>query len=199
VETRGRKEEEVVEIQDAAVEGRNQHVEEVDHLTAENRKTADQVRKLEAEREELLKQVKDTTLTVQKVSDMVDIPGNVWWKAKMFDAELKNAGHVSMTKMVTFVMDQGNSGWLPRGRGNTTEPYHGLPDGCPGSAAACTTCSGISAGPPTVRTIGAGRCGEGGPRGSDSRTQWTRGVSATTTCSIFGNGQSGPPRGRKHK
>jgi hypothetical protein len=42
---------------------------------------------LEAERKELLKQVKDTTLTVQKVSDVVDIPGNVWWKAKMFDAE----------------------------------------------------------------------------------------------------------------
>jgi hypothetical protein len=62
--------------------------------------------KLEAEREVLLRQVKDTILTVQKVSDMVDISGNVWWKAKMFDAELRNAGHVSGTKMVTFVMDQ---------------------------------------------------------------------------------------------
>jgi hypothetical protein len=146
------------------------------------------VRKLEAELEKLLKQVNDTTLTVQKVSDVVDIPGNVWWKAKMFDTELKNAGHVSGTKMVTFVMDQENSGWLPRGRDNTTEPYPGIPDGCPGSAAAYTTCSGISAGQPTVRTTGAGRCGDGGPRESDSRAQWTRGVSATTTCSIFGNG-----------
>ena len=39
---------------------------------------------------------------------MVDIPGNVWWKAKMFDAELKNAGHVSGTNMVAFIMDQGS-------------------------------------------------------------------------------------------
>ena len=80
----------------------------MDPLTAENWKTAEQVRKLKAEREALLKQVKDTTLTVQKVSDMVNIPGNVWSKAKMFDAELKNACHVSGTKMVTFIMDQGS-------------------------------------------------------------------------------------------
>jgi hypothetical protein len=63
---------------------------------------------LEAEREKLLKQVRDTTLTVQKVSDVVDIEGNVWWKIKMFDAELKNAGHVSRSKMVNFIMDQGS-------------------------------------------------------------------------------------------
>ena len=80
----------------------------VDHLAAENRKITEQMRKLKVERETLLKQVKNTTLTVQKVSDMVDIPGNVWWKAKMFDAELKNAGHVSGSKMVTFIMDQGS-------------------------------------------------------------------------------------------
>jgi hypothetical protein len=29
------------------------------------------------------------------------------WKAKMFDAELKNAGHVLGLKMVNFIMDQG--------------------------------------------------------------------------------------------
>jgi hypothetical protein len=80
----------------------------VDHLTAENRKTTEQVRKLKAEREMLLKQVKDTTLTVQKVSDMVDIPWNVWWKAKMFNAELKIANHISGSKMVNFIMDQGS-------------------------------------------------------------------------------------------
>jgi hypothetical protein len=80
----------------------------VDHLTTENRKATEQVRKLKAERETLLKQVKDTTLTMQKVSDMVDIPWNVWWRAKMFDAELKNAGHVSGSKMVTFIIDQGS-------------------------------------------------------------------------------------------
>jgi hypothetical protein len=50
--------------------------------------------------------VKDITLTVQKVSDVVNIPGNVWWKAKKFDTELKNAGHVSGSKMVTFIIDQ---------------------------------------------------------------------------------------------
>ena len=66
----------------------------VNHLTADKWKTAERVRKLEAEREKLLKQVKDTTLTVQQVSDAVNIPGNVWWKAKLFDAELKNAGYV---------------------------------------------------------------------------------------------------------
>ena len=80
----------------------------VNHLTAEKRKTAERVRKLEAEREKLLKQVKDTTLTVQKMSDMVHIPGSVWWKAKMFDVDLKNAGHVSGSKMVNFIMDQGS-------------------------------------------------------------------------------------------
>ena len=50
----------------------------VDRLTAENRKTTEQVWKLKAEREAFLKQVKDTTLTVQMVSGMVDIPGNMW-------------------------------------------------------------------------------------------------------------------------
>jgi hypothetical protein len=80
----------------------------VDHLTAEKRKTAERVRKLEAEREKLFEQVKDTTLTVQKVSDVVDIPGNVWWKTKIFDAELKNVGHVSGSKMATFIMDLGS-------------------------------------------------------------------------------------------
>ena len=45
---------------------------------------------------------------MQNVSDVVGIPGDVWLKAKMFDVELKNAGHVSGTKMVTFVMDQGS-------------------------------------------------------------------------------------------
>ena len=80
----------------------------VDHHTAENHKTTEQLRKLEAERHENLKHVKETTIMVQKVSDVVGISGDVWWKAKMFDAELKNAGHVSGTKMVTFVMDQGS-------------------------------------------------------------------------------------------
>ena len=39
---------------------------------------------------------------------MVGIPGNVWLKAKMFDAKLKNVGHVFGTKIVTFVMDHGS-------------------------------------------------------------------------------------------
>jgi hypothetical protein len=179
----------------------------------------------------------------------------------MFDAELKNVGHVFGSKMVTFIMDQGSnmdatlkamkaliasctelflatvesseeeetssrySDLTPHdiveiqgvtlGGGNqheeevkqveditaitappvaVTEEVVLIVDGCPGSAAACNTCSGISAGEPTVRTIGAGCCGESGPRGSDPRTQWTRGVSATSTCSKFSNGQSGPRR-----
>jgi hypothetical protein len=74
---------------------------------AEKRKATERVQKLEAEREKLLKQVKDTTLTVQKVSNAVDIEGKVWWKAKMFDVDLKNAGYVSGSKMVNFIMDQG--------------------------------------------------------------------------------------------
>ena len=80
----------------------------MDHLTAENQKTTAQLRKLEVERHELLKQAKEATITVQKVNNVVGIPGDVWLKAKMFDAELKNASHVSGTKMVTFVMDQGS-------------------------------------------------------------------------------------------
>jgi hypothetical protein len=79
----------------------------VDHLTAKKRKATERVRKLEAEREKLLKHVKNTTLTVQNVSDAVDIERNVWWKAKMFDVDLKNAGHLSKSKMINFIMDQG--------------------------------------------------------------------------------------------
>ena len=78
----------------------------VDCLTAENQKTLEQLRKLEEERQELRKQVKKATITVQKVSDVVGIPGDVWLKANMFDAELKNAGHVFETKMITFVMNK---------------------------------------------------------------------------------------------
>ena len=63
------------------------------------------MQKLKAAQEKLLKHVNDTTLIVQKVSDVVDIPGNVWWKAKMFDAELKNAGYDSELKMATFIMN----------------------------------------------------------------------------------------------
>ena len=80
----------------------------MDHLTAEKRKSAERVRKLEAEREKLLKHVKDTTITMQKLSDVMHIPGSVWWKAKMFDVDLINAGHVSGSKMVNFIMDQGS-------------------------------------------------------------------------------------------
>ena len=76
----------------------------VHYLTTENQRTTEQLRKLEEERQELLKQVKEATITVQKVSDVVGIPGDVWLKAKMFDAGLKNAGHVSGMKMVTFVI-----------------------------------------------------------------------------------------------
>jgi len=39
---------------------------------------------------------------------VVDIPGIVWWKAKKFDVELKNTGHVSGSKIVTFIIDQGS-------------------------------------------------------------------------------------------
>ena len=42
------------------------------------------------------------------MDDVVHILGNVWWKAKMFDAELKNAGHVSGSNMLNFIMDQGS-------------------------------------------------------------------------------------------
>jgi hypothetical protein len=80
----------------------------VDYLTAKKWKVTERVWKLEAEREKLLKQVRDTTLTVQKVTDVVDIERNVWWKTKMFDAELKNAGHVSGSKIVNFIIDQGS-------------------------------------------------------------------------------------------
>ena len=80
----------------------------VDHLSAEQQKITERVRKLEAKREKLFKHVKDITLTVQKMSGVVHIPGNVWWKTKMFDADLKNAGHVSVSKMVKFIMDEGS-------------------------------------------------------------------------------------------
>jgi hypothetical protein len=49
----------------------------------------------------------EATITVQKVTDVVGTPRDVWLKAKMFDAELKNAGHAEL--MVTFIMDQGSN------------------------------------------------------------------------------------------
>ena len=49
----------------------------MDHLTAENRKFTEQMWKLEVEREELLKHMKVTILTVQNVNDVVDISGHV--------------------------------------------------------------------------------------------------------------------------
>ena len=52
----------------------------VDHLTAEKQKTTERVRKLVTKREKLLKQVKDTTLTVQIISVVVYIPGSVCGK-----------------------------------------------------------------------------------------------------------------------
>lgn len=45
----------------------------VDYLTAENQKTMEQLRKLEVGRHELLKQVKETTIPVQNVGDVVGI------------------------------------------------------------------------------------------------------------------------------
>ena len=42
---------------------------------------------------------------MKKINDVVGIPEDVWLKPKMFDTELKNAGHISKTKVVTFVMD----------------------------------------------------------------------------------------------
>ena len=42
------------------------------------------------------------------MSDMVHIPGSIWWKAKIFDVDLKNADHVSGSKIDNFIMDQGS-------------------------------------------------------------------------------------------
>ena len=53
--------------------------------------------------------MKEATITVQKVSDVLGILGDVWLKAKMFDVGLKNAGHISGTKIVTFIMNQGSN------------------------------------------------------------------------------------------
>ena len=63
----------IAAVQDAIQDPRQlrELVCKVDHLTAEKQKTAEQMRKLEAEREKLLKLVKDITLTVH-------IPGSVW-------------------------------------------------------------------------------------------------------------------------
>ena len=46
----------------------------VDHLTKENQKTTKQLRKVGAERHELLKQVRKAVITVKKVNDAVGIP-----------------------------------------------------------------------------------------------------------------------------
>ena len=199
----------------------------------------------------------------------------MWWKAKIFDAELKNLGHISGSKMVNFIMDQrskmdaslkamkaviasctklfpvvvessekeessssysdltphdieeiqdatkevdqqeditaitdlyvfttnmvvSNATPVSAKVGEKIQENSHMATVTPPSlamafqvlAATCNTCSGISAGQPTVRTTVTGRFGGGGPRGSHSRTRWTRGVSSTTTWFIFGNGHS---------
>ena len=48
-----------------------------------------QLWKLEAEQHDPLKQMRETTITVQNVNVVVGIPEDVCLKAKMFDAELK--------------------------------------------------------------------------------------------------------------
>ena len=42
------------------------------------------------------------------MSDVVHIPEIAWWKTKMFDVDLKNAGDDFGSKMVNFIMDQGS-------------------------------------------------------------------------------------------
>jgi hypothetical protein len=73
----------------------------------ENKKVTEKVQKLKSEREGALKQVKESALTIQRIQNMVGIPGDVWLKAKMFDGELAKAGHLSGSKMVGFIMEQG--------------------------------------------------------------------------------------------
>jgi hypothetical protein len=79
----------------------------IEHLTLENKKVTEKVQKLKSECEGALKQVKESALTIQKIQSMVGIPGDVWLKAKMFDGELAKAGHLSGSKMVGFIMEQG--------------------------------------------------------------------------------------------
>jgi hypothetical protein len=234
--------------------------------------------------------VKETTFTVQNVSDVVDIPEDVWLKAKMFDVKLTNAGHVFGMKMVTFVMDQVSrmdatlkamksliascTELFPAmvessKNGETSSSYSDLtphnvveiqgaevggenqhveeedhveditaltappifaakvvvPNATPVSSTVgnetlddCHVVEITLPSPPLIfyvvvralpplaplapgfpsdsqlTTTYAKRCGDWGPRWSDSRAQWARGVSTTTTCSIFGTGQSGPQR-----
>lgn len=100
----------VTAVREAVQDPRHQRKLEgkVDQLTAENRKVLEKLAKVEAEKKELQKQMREAASVTRKVMDTVGVPGDVWLKAKMFDADLKNAGHVSGTKLVPFVMDQGS-------------------------------------------------------------------------------------------
>lgn len=65
------------------------------------------MRKLEVEREVALIQVKESARAIEKVQEVIKTPGDLWVKARMFDAQLEKDSHVSKTKMVSFLMSHG--------------------------------------------------------------------------------------------
>lgn len=66
-----------------------------------------QLKEEEAKRKASILRTKKTVRTIRKVKELIGIPGDVWAKAKMFDAQLEKDGHISGTKMVGFLMSQG--------------------------------------------------------------------------------------------
>ena len=157
----------MVEIQGVAVGGGNQHVEEVDQVEDITALTIPPVSNTEVVvliATLVSSTVGEETLVGCRKEQLRGILVIDWsyWPPKGIDV-LNPWGIPFLNTLIL----------LSFGRCNTTESYRGLPRGCPGSASACTTCSGISIGQPYVRTIGAGHCGDGGPRGSESRARWT--------------------------
>lgn len=55
--------------------------DKVGHFTTKNQKNIERMWKLEAEQKDALKQVKDSAITVQKIHEIVGIPGDAWLKA----------------------------------------------------------------------------------------------------------------------
>jgi hypothetical protein len=154
VETRGRKEEDVVELNNE-----ERHVSKKKKLLGKNLATRTRSATKAGGGE-----TSTFTLEDNPVDFIIRDLEKVWSRIAEYELQMQQveeedqvedimaftAPPVSATKVVvpnatpvSSNVGKGNPGWLPRGRGNTTEPSPDIPCGCQGTAATCTTCAGL--------------------------------------------------------
>ena len=62
--------------------------------------------RVEALKGEAEGRLRESSLAIQHIQEVIGVPGDVWMKAKLFDAQLEKAGHVLGSKMVGFLVSQ---------------------------------------------------------------------------------------------